>query len=129
MKKQILVLDDDPSIVEVTQIILEESGYQVLTGRSEDDLNRLLKTTTPDLILMDVWLAQTDGNQITKRLKQHPDTKEIPVILFSALNEVESMTTKAGADGFLRKPYELDDLLAIVSKHARHSSHSSQPTA
>jgi CheY-like chemotaxis protein len=117
IKKCIFVLDDDPSIVEVTQIILEECGYDVLVGQTESELYETLQRVTPDLILMDVWLSQTDGNQITRKLKSQESTASIPVILFSALNEIESITQKAGADGFLRKPYELDDLLAIVRKH------------
>lgn len=119
-KKKILVVDDDASIVEVTKIILEEHGYEVFTGQNEQDLHRLLAQQEPDLVLMDVWLAQADGNVITKELKKEKKTKNIPIILFSALNEIETITQQAGADGFLRKPYDIDDLLRTIEQHTKH---------
>lgn len=119
MKPCIFVLDDDPAIVEVTQLILQEDGYEVVVGYSENDLYSALSKQRPALILMDIWLAQSDGGEITRKLKADPATKDIPVILFSALNEIQTLSKNAGADGFLRKPYEMDTLLSLVKSYVK----------
>jgi len=119
MKPCIIVIDDDESILEVTGLILSENGYDVRTGTTEQELYQAIHECHPDLILMDVWLAQNDGNRITQKLKDNPKTADIPVILFSALNTIESLTKQAGADGFVRKPYEMNTLLTVMETHIK----------
>ena len=112
---RILVIDDDEEILEVTKMILEQEGYDVDTGRSAADLNQALDQQRPNLIIMDIWLNQEDGNSLTHMLKTNPETQEIPIILFSALTKTDDITQEA--DGFLRKPYDMDTLLSLVTHH------------
>lgn len=117
MKKKILIAEDDKAIIEVVKIILENEGYIIIATDREEAINQALKEHTPDLILLDIWLSGEDGGQIAKLLKQKKETKHIPIIIMSANNETEKITKEAGANDFLLKPFNIDDLLYVVKKH------------
>ena len=72
---------------------------------------------TPDIIFMDNWLPDVGGIDATKALKNNDSLKHIPVIYFSANNDVKSLAEQAGADGYLSKPFDILELEEIVSKH------------
>ena len=71
----------------------------------------------PDLILLDVLLSGKDGREIVKRLKSQEETRHIPVIMFSAHPSAEKTARAAGADDFVAKPFEMDEILAKIAKH------------
>jgi CheY-like chemotaxis protein len=71
----------------------------------------------PDLLLLDIWMSGIDGRDICKELKQKENTKKIPIVLISASREIERSALEAGADDFLAKPFEIDDLLEKIEKH------------
>lgn len=119
MKKQILIAEDDSAIVEVMKIILEEAGYQTLTLDSGEKVHATLQKEKPHLMLLDIWLSGEDGGEIAKRLKSDAKTKNTPIIMISANNETEQIAKDVGADGFLRKPFDINDLLEIVQKYIR----------
>jgi DNA-binding response OmpR family regulator len=116
-RKKILVVDDEPDILEFLQVILEEEGYLVLTSQKAEYLEQLHNGGLPDLILLDVLLSGKDGREIVKYLKQQEETKRIPVIMFSAHPSAEQTALEAGADDFMAKPFEIDDLLARVAQY------------
>ncbi|SRR5579875_3351721 len=116
MSKKILVIDDDESIVEVVQILLESEGYQVESSLSGDCIPNF-PGGAPDLILLDVLLPGKDGREICKKLKSDPGTGHIPVIMFSAHGDANRLMDGSGADGFIEKPFDIDDFLAVVTKH------------
>lgn len=118
MKKKILVAEDDVAILEVVKIILEGEGYEIISTDEKDTIFKLIKLHNPSLILLDIWLSGHDGGKIAKYLKSKPDTNQIPLIMISANNDTEKISIEAGADGFLLKPFDIDDLLKIVSKYA-----------
>ncbi len=70
-------------------------------------------------MLLDIWLGGSDGGKIAKTVKSNKQTKHIPVIMISANNETEKITKEAGADDYLLKPFNIDDLLHIVRKHLK----------
>lgn len=111
----IMVADDDAAIVEVVTMVLEDAGYQVLST-SNGAAVRALKTNLPDLILMDIWMSGVDGSEIVKQLKAQPETKAIPVIIFSANRDCEAIAKAAGAEDYLKKPFDIDDLLDKVAR-------------
>lgn len=113
MKKRILIADDDPSIVEAIKLILEE-GYQTLTVRTGDEIYKLKRY--PDLFLLDIWMAGHNGMDICLYLKGKKETSKIPVIIISANKDTEEIAKKAGADAFILKPFEIDDLLSTIVK-------------
>jgi len=117
MSKKILVVDDDESIVEVIQLLLESEGYQVESSLNGDCIPNF-PGGTPDLILLDVLLSGKDGREICKRLKSDPETAHIPVIMLSAHIDANRLMRDSGADDFIEKPFDIDDFIAVVAKHA-----------
>lgn len=117
MNKKILVVDDDLAILEVIKIILEDKGYNVLTNSNGATVHTSIEEHQPDLILLDIWMSGFDGRDISKKLKSHHKTQHIPVIVISAHNDTEKMAKEAGADDFLAKPFDIEDLLTKVESH------------
>ncbi|HEU5229479.1 MAG TPA: response regulator [Ktedonobacteraceae bacterium] len=116
-QNKILVVDDDPDILEFLQVILEDEGYVVATTDKGEYVEKLYNGGLPDLILLDVWLSGKDGRDIVKYLKNQEKTKHIPVIMFSAYPNAEETVLQAGADDFLAKPFEIDVLLAKIKRY------------
>jgi CheY-like chemotaxis protein len=116
MAKKILVVDDDESITEVIQMVLEGEGYEVaisLDGSCIPDFPGSL----PDLILLDILLQSKDGRKLCQQLKSAPKTSHIPVIVLSAHSDGSQAANECGADGFLEKPFDVDVLISTVEKH------------
>jgi CheY-like chemotaxis protein len=120
--KKILVIEDDKDIRDTIVYILEEESYEVIA--SED--SRILKsigTHKPDLVLLDNWLtdwkSDANGQQLSKELKTNPATQHIPVIIISAVSNIKEIAEAGLADGFLRKPFDLSDLVDIVKRHIK----------
>src|SRR5690242_11896854 len=103
-RKKILVVDDDPDILEFLAVILEEEGYAVLTSDKGEFLEQLHNGGLPDLILVDVLLSGKDGRAVVRHLKSREETKRIPVIMISAHPSAENTAREAGAEDFLAKP-------------------------
>jgi DNA-binding response OmpR family regulator len=116
MTKKILLADDDASILEPIQMMLEDEGYQVDTTLSGEDLLHL-GPDLPDLLLLDIWMAGISGRDICQHLKQQESTRQMPVIIVSANRDTEQIAREAGADDFLLKPFDIDDLLNKVQLH------------
>lgn len=117
MQKKIFVIEDDPGIIEVVTIILEDYGYRVVTAMNGEELEKALTKHIPDLILMDIWLGGERGEELTSKLKGNGKTKHIPIIVISANNETKKIASLAGADDFLLKPFDITDLIEIVEKY------------
>jgi DNA-binding response OmpR family regulator len=115
--KRLLVVDDDPDILEFIQIILEEEGYEVVTSDKGEYLEQLHNGGFPHLILVDVLLSGKDGREIVKYLKSQQETKSIPIIMFSAHPSAEETARQAGAEDFLAKPFDIDVLVAKIAHY------------
>ncbi len=115
MGKTIMVVDDDEGILDGFEAMLEGEGYKVITSPDPDYL-KSLNQDYPDLILLDVLLSGVDGREVCKRLKNNKDTKHIPIILMSAAPDVEK-SAKECADNFLKKPFEMDEVLKVIKKY------------
>jgi CheY-like chemotaxis protein len=115
--KRILIVDDEPDIVLAVQTVLEDAGYQVATvDRGDLLMNQLGAGEVPDLIVLDMLLSGRDGREIARELKAQPHTHQIPILMLSAHPAALREAHAAGADAFLAKPFELDDLLETVAK-------------
>ena len=114
--KRILVVDDEPDILEFLQIILQDEGYEVVTSDKGEYLEQLHNGGLPHLILVDVLLSGKDGRAIVKYLKSQEETKHIPIIMFSAHPSAEETARRAGTDDFLAKPFDIDVLLAKIAR-------------
>lgn len=117
-QKTILIVDDEPDIVYALSTILEDAGYVVVTVvRSDNLMRRLRDENRPDLILLDMLLSGQRGSEIVSALKGHLATRHIPIVMLSAHPNAAREALAAGTDDFLAKPFDLDDLLAIVAAH------------
>lgn len=116
MKKQILIFDDDIDILSILSYVLEEKGWEIHTRTDCENIIAVVKEINPDVILMDNWIPKTGGVASTQTLKHHDDTKHIPVVFFTANNAVEDLSHEAGADTFIAKPFNLDDLEEVIEQ-------------
>jgi DNA-binding response OmpR family regulator len=120
MAKKILVADDDPSIVDSITMILEDEGYSVDTTTENNDTVKTVKKIKPDLVLLDIWIDNEDGREICQELKKDGLTSNIPIVVISASQGAAQMAMEAGADDFIAKPFEIDDLLTKVHNNLRN---------
>lgn len=113
--KNVMLIDDDPGILDAISIMLEYEGYNVRSITNDSDLMKM-DTDLPDIILLDIWMSGIDGRAICKHLKQNPATAKLPVVLISASRDIEISAMQAGADDFLAKPFEMNDLLQKIER-------------
>ena len=113
---KILAVDDEPMIIQFYQAALGDQGYQVATAKDGREGLAQVASFQPDVILLDVVMPELDGFQVTERLKADPATAGIPIILVTGLGSIEDRVKglEAGADDFLGKPFNLDELLVRV---------------
>lgn len=116
MRKRIVVAEDDPGITDVLQMILEDSGYTVQIMLSGTEVYQICPPL-PGMLLLDIWLGDTDGREICTFLKSQATTHHMPVILLSAQKGIKTIAKEVGADNFLAKPFEMDALLALVEQY------------
>ncbi len=108
-----MIADDDHAIVDAVQAMLEFGGYEpsfTYNGATILDI----KDNLPDLILLDIWMSGTDGRDVCKALKHLDRTRNIPIIMISASTDLEKSAKEAGADDFLEKPFDMDELLGKI---------------
>ncbi|WP_312398724.1 response regulator [Sphingobacterium sp.] len=116
-RKTVLIFEDDTIILEVITVVLTDLGFHVEVSETSHDIIQKVESTKPDIILMDNWIPNIGGVEATRLLKDDDRFKHIPVIYVSANNDIESLAARAGADDFLAKPFDLDDLENIVKKY------------
>ncbi len=117
MAKKVFIFDDNVDILELCTLILEDAGYEIKTSHTSNEIVQQVSEYMPDVIFMDNWLPDIGGIEATQRLKKHPELKHIPVIYFSANNDVGILAQKAGAESYLSKPFDIQTLEEIVKKH------------
>ncbi len=115
MNKKVFIFDDNEDILELCTLILEGAGFETKTSATSNDIIAQVSAYEPDLILMDNWLPDVGGIIATQTLKKHPQYKQIPVIYFSANNDVKTLAETAGADRYLPKPFDIDELETMVN--------------
>lgn len=117
IKQCILIYEDDLEIMELCKIILKNENRIIIGKAFCDDILKDVEQIQPNLILMDLWIPKIGGEQATQQLKNNPDTKGIPVILFSANENILEICEKVNANDYLRKPFDIGDLKSKVEKH------------
>ena len=112
----ILIIDDEPTLRDSLQIALSASGYEVQTARTGEEGLAIFEKQSPDLVLLDHWLPGINGDQVLQRIKEADP--EIPVIVMTAQGSVDLavQSMKMGAFDFLVKPFELEQVEALVQK-------------
>lgn len=122
MAKLVWIVDDDQGILEVTEIVLHEAGFDVQKISSAKQFNDMLKSVLPDLILLDIRIADLNGTDAAKQLKSDIRTKHIPIIMMSADTDLTQKFKEVGADGYIKKPYDIADLEEMVKKYIKTST-------
>lgn len=114
--KKILIIDDNTAIIDSISLFLDFEGYKVQTLSKGSDFFHLKKEDHPDLIILDMWLSGEDGRDICRMSKSLESTKHIPIIMISASRGLEQSTIDAGADAFIAKPFDMDEMLAKINE-------------
>jgi two-component system cell cycle response regulator DivK len=112
-----MVIDDDPDHQQVLGSLLRGQGYTVYNLVGCEDLDHLKDAVLdfqPDLIFMDHAMPKICGTDATRMLRADPITKNIPVIYFTADDDIEALAEQAGADAFLRKPFRQDEMTRLL---------------
>ncbi|MGH9056181.1 MAG: response regulator transcription factor [Acidimicrobiales bacterium] len=124
MRGRVLVVDDDPVIVELLRVTFELEGYQVVTATDGPSGIAQAGATHPDVVVLDVMMPGLDGIEVARRLRLDAATRSIPVILLSA--KAQASDIRAGlsvADDYVTKPFEPLDLLERVAAQIVRSVH------
>lgn len=108
--KKIFIADDDAAIVDATSLMLELMGYEVAFTLDGTTVSESMQSS-PDLLILDIWLSGIDGRDICRQLKADPKTQNIPVLMISASREIKASALASGADDFMAKPFEMQLLL------------------
>ncbi|MDB5199410.1 MAG: response regulator [Chitinophagaceae bacterium] len=117
---RILVVDDDQSILDAMEIALSLQDYEVDTTTKGEETFSKIKSFKPDLIFMDVYLSGMDGREICKQIKENENTRHIPVIIFSANKSMKEVFEESGANDFIGKPFNMDELYEKVKNQTSH---------
>ncbi len=117
--RTILIVDDTPANVSVLYEHLSGHGFKVLVSESGESALPQIRYAQPDLVLLDVMMPGIDGFEVCRRLKHHPETRTIPVIFMTALDDAEHKVRgfTAGAVDYITKPFQHEEVLARVTTH------------
>lgn len=121
MDKKILIVDDVYSELQVMQNALEPLGAEIITAMDGLDAEKKIIELRPDAVVLDVLLPQKNGFQICRDIKSSPDTKDIPIILISSKNQDSDKFwgMKQGADEYMTKPFNPQELLETVARYLK----------
>lgn len=113
-KKKILIVDDDPEIVELLVDVLSRDGrFEVKSASSGYDAGMLTQQLHPDLILLDYMLPDVNGNIVCQTIRENPEFENVKIIIISGVikqDEIEQLL-KSGAEDFIRKPFDITELM------------------
>jgi len=113
---RILFFDDDADILELCSIILRSRGYEVYTRESSNSVVEEVARVQPDIVFMDGRIPDIGGVEATRQIKAHSKFRQIPVVFFSANADVNWLSTQAGADAYLPKPFDIGELEAVINR-------------
>jgi CheY-like chemotaxis protein len=116
MKKRVLIFDDDEAILVVCAIVLETNGFETVTQSNCEDILQKVDQCAPDVILMDNKIPPLGGVRASRVIRSSPDHARLPIVFFSANQEVAKLAAEAGADQYIEKPFDLDALIAVLRR-------------
>jgi DNA-binding response OmpR family regulator len=113
--KKVLIVDDNNDILWVVETVLKRYGFDVMTTLRGEEVLSKTKNFSPQLILLDVFLSGVDGIEVCNTLKSTAETKDIPVIMFSAHTNFNEIRKFCKADDFVSKPFDTNDLVKRIN--------------
>ena len=114
---KILIVDDSPTDVEMFSEALLQEGHSILVAADGITAEEMVQNESPDLLILDIIMPRKDGFQVCRDLKSNPSTNHIPIAIVSSKGEEVDIFwgKKQGADAYLVKPFEMDELLSVVN--------------
>src|SRR3982750_1923538 len=113
--RKIIIFDDDEDILSICNYILKEQGWDVYTFTDCNNITKRVEEIMPDVILMDNWIPDAGGIIATQALKKTEVLKDIPVVYFSANSDIQLLANHAGAETYLAKPFDLEELERVIN--------------
>ena len=129
MAAQVLVVEDEPDIRDLVVFHLEREGFRTRTARNGPDALKQVRTTPPDLVVLDLMLPELDGLEVCRRLRQDPSTAAVPVIMLTAKGDEADRVVglELGADDYITKPFSPKELVARIKAVLRRARRSEGP--
>jgi DNA-binding response OmpR family regulator len=112
---KVLIVDDNEDILFMLKAMLQYKNYEVEVKVSADGVEEMVEQWIPDLVIMDMLLSGTDGTEVCRKLKRNNKIAAVPVLMISALPQAAEKCLASGADYFIGKPFEMENLLETVS--------------
>jgi two-component system cell cycle response regulator DivK len=112
--KKIIIFDDDEDILSICTYILEELGWEITSFTDCNNVVERVNSIQPFVIFMDNWIPDEGGVVATQKIKNTPGISDIPVVYFSANSDIRLLAEQAGAEHYLAKPFDLDELTKIT---------------
>jgi DNA-binding response OmpR family regulator len=117
-KKRILLVDDHPRLMNFIRLGLKYEGFEVITAGSGQEGLNAVRTDPPDIMLLDIRMPDMDGFEVLRLLREF---SPMPVIAYSATPEYSTPALESGADAFLAKPFEMEQLVELIDELTNHS--------
>lgn len=111
-----MICDDDSGILDMMEMIISESGFEVVTEANSLNVLTGLDREKPDLLLLDIWMPLLSGDQVLKSIRANERFSYLPVIMYSASTEGASIAKIAGADDYIAKPFNIDELETKINQ-------------
>jgi len=115
MKKKVLIIENDDDIRNIVDFILAEEGFSTLSIPEPQSLTEIVQFS-PDVILVDEFINSKPGHRLCLKIKHDIMLKEIPVIVLSTANDIELIATECNANDYLRKPFDVHEMVGKVIK-------------
>jgi CheY-like chemotaxis protein len=116
MSNEVLVCDDEQEILEIVKLILEDEGYEVLAVSNSLDVESMREHKRPELVVIDLWMLALSGDQVVAVLREIENLKKISVIVISATSDGRQIAFAAGANEFIAKPFDIDNMITTVKR-------------
>jgi CheY-like chemotaxis protein len=111
----VYIFDDDPDILFICEVVLRNKGYTIYSSGNCNDIVNKIKQAGADIVLLDNKIPPEGGIVAARQLLNDADTRQIPIVYFSANTQVEQLSAEAGTKYFIQKPFDISDLEAIIA--------------
>jgi DNA-binding response OmpR family regulator len=114
-RHKILVVDDDPDISMMLKLMLEYKGYHVIILEKAEEIIKALSENEISIVIIDMLLSGISGTDICAEIRQNQETADSPILMISAHPNAKKICLEAGADDFIAKPFDMNDILSKIS--------------